>query len=89
MIAVFLRTFRFLDPRGPRTKDLALSAGSYSFQKDGERHTTQCTSLYVPFFMSHTGKFGYVPDSRPLRTMALHECGASDYSAERKGDFHP
>ena len=73
----------------PGSKDLALPAGSYSFQKDGERHTTKCTSLNVRFFISQTGKFGYVPDSRPLRTIAAHDCGASDYSAERKGDFHP
>jgi hypothetical protein len=51
--------------RIPGSRDPALPAGSYSFQKDGER-PTKCTSLNEsPFFISQTGKFDYVPDSKP------------------------
>jgi hypothetical protein len=47
------------------SRDPALPAGSYSFQKDGE-WPTKCTSLNeCPFFISQTGKFDYVPDSKP------------------------
>jgi len=50
----------------PGSKDLALPAGSYSLQKGGERHTAKCTSPNeCPFFISQTGNFAYLPDSKP------------------------
>ena len=50
----------------PGSKDVALPAGSYWFQKGGERHITKCISPNeCLFFISQTGKFDYVPDSKP------------------------
>ena len=44
-------------PDGP---DVALSAGSYYFQKGGERHVTKCMSPDgCVFFVSQSGKFDY------------------------------
>jgi len=44
-------------PDGP---DVLLPAGSYYFQKGGERHVTKCTSKEgCVFFVSQSGKFDY------------------------------
>jgi hypothetical protein len=47
----------------PGSTDLPLPAGSYWFQKGGERHVTKCLSPNeCLFFISQKGKFDYVPD---------------------------
>ncbi|HXW91887.1 MAG TPA: DUF4437 domain-containing protein [Terriglobales bacterium] len=44
-------------PDGP---DVLLPAGSYYFQKGGERHVTKCTSKEgCVFFVNQSGKFDY------------------------------
>ena len=46
-------------------KDVPLPAGSYWFQKGGERHITKCISPNeCLFFISQDGKFDYIPDSK-------------------------
>jgi hypothetical protein len=47
----------------PGSADIALPAGSYWFQKGGERHVTKCLSPNeCLFFISQNGKFDYVTD---------------------------
>ncbi|HEX8797478.1 MAG TPA: DUF4437 domain-containing protein, partial [Terriglobales bacterium] len=49
----------------PGSKDVLLPAGSYWFQKGGERHVTKCMSPNeCLFFISQDGKFDYIPDSK-------------------------
>ena len=49
----------------PGSKDVLLPAGSYWFQKGGERHITKCMSPNeCLFFISQDGKFDYIPDSK-------------------------
>jgi hypothetical protein len=46
-------------------KELPLPAGSYWFQKGGERHITRCISPNeCLLFISQDGKFDYIPDSK-------------------------
>jgi len=46
------------------SKDVPLPAGSYWFQKGGERHVTKCISPNeCLFFISQDGKFDYIADS--------------------------
>jgi len=48
----------------PASVDVALPAGSYWFQKGGERHVTKCISPNeCLFFISQQGKFDYVADA--------------------------
>jgi hypothetical protein len=48
----------------PASVDVALPAGSYWFQKGGERHVTKCISPNeCLFFISQQGKFDYVSDA--------------------------
>ncbi len=48
----------------PGSTDVALPAGSYWFQKGGERHITKCVSPNeCLFFISQQGKFDYVIDA--------------------------
>jgi len=45
----------------PGSPDVTLPAGSYWFQKGGERHVTKCISASdCIFFISQNGKFDYV-----------------------------
>ena len=47
----------------PGSKDVPLPAGSYWFQKGGERHITKCISPNeCLFFISQDGKFDYIAD---------------------------
>ena len=47
----------------PGSTDVPLPAGSYWFQKGGERHVTKCISPNeCLFFISQQGKFDYVVD---------------------------
>jgi hypothetical protein len=47
----------------PGSSDVALAAGSYWFQKGGERHVTKCLSPNeCLFFISQNDKFDYVTD---------------------------
>lgn len=47
----------------PGSADVALPAGSYWFQKGGEKHVTKCLSPNeCLFFISQKGKFDYVTD---------------------------
>jgi beta-alanine degradation protein BauB len=44
----------------PGSTDIPLPAGSYFFQKGGEKHVTKCTSKEdCVFFVSQNGKFDY------------------------------
>jgi len=48
----------------PGSVDVPLPAGSYWFQKGGERHVTKCISPNeCLFFISQQGKFDYVLDA--------------------------
>ena len=48
----------------PGSKDVPLPAGSYWFQKGGERHVTKCISPNeCLFFISQDGKFDSIGDS--------------------------
>jgi len=48
----------------PASVDVALPAGSYWFQKGGERHVTKCISPNeCLYFISQQGKFDYVTDA--------------------------
>jgi len=48
----------------PGSRDIELPAGSYWFQKGGERHVTKCISPNeCIFFISQHGRFDYVTDS--------------------------
>jgi hypothetical protein len=50
----------------PGASDVALPAGSYWFQKGGEKHVTKCLSPNeCLFFISQQGKFDYVTE--PVR----------------------
>lgn len=45
----------------PGSEDMPLPAGSYWFQKGGERHVTKCISPNeCLFFISQEGKFDYI-----------------------------
>jgi len=47
------------------SKDVPLPAGSYWFQKGGERHIAKCISPNeCPLFISQDGKFDYIADSK-------------------------
>ncbi len=48
----------------PGSVDVQLPAGSYWFQKGGERHITKCVSPNeCLFFISQAGKFDYIADA--------------------------
>jgi hypothetical protein len=48
----------------PGGQDVPLPAGSYWFQKGGERHITKCLSATeCIFFINQASKFDYVPDA--------------------------
>ena len=48
----------------PGSSDVPLPAGSYWFQKGGERHVTKCISPNeCLFFISQQGKFDYLSDA--------------------------
>lgn len=50
----------------PGSPDVQLPAGSYWFQKGGERHVTKCVSPNeCLFFISQQGKFDYITDTPP------------------------
>lgn len=48
----------------PGSKDVELAAGSYWYQKGGEKHVTKCLSPNeCLFFISQKGKFDYLPET--------------------------
>lgn len=52
----------------PGAADVALPAGSYWFQKGGEKHVTKCLSPNeCLFFISQQGKFDYVVADAPRK----------------------